>query len=182
MLPKLYQFIVGYAIINMQKSKGDSVMAYRYGHREQMELFPQTIEDYVDPDDPVRAYDAFVEALDLNKLGITLDEKQIGNPEYHPMAMLKLLTFGYSYGIRSSRKLERAVYHNLAFIWLMGGLKPDHKTIAEFRRNNKTSLREILKECARLCISLYLIEGNALFVDGTKIHGLKNALKRPFKK
>ena len=95
-------------------------MAYRYGHREQMELFPQTIEDYVDPDDPVRAYDAFVEALDLDELGITLDEKQIGNPEYHPRAMLKLLTFGYSYGIRSSRKLERAVYHNLAFIWLMG--------------------------------------------------------------
>ncbi|PJC49039.1 MAG: transposase [Candidatus Omnitrophica bacterium CG_4_9_14_0_2_um_filter_42_8] len=144
-------------------------MAYRYGHREQMELFPQTIEDYVDPDDPVRAYDAFVEALDLDELGITLDEKQIGNPEYHPKAMLKLLTFGYSYGIRSSRKLERAVYHNLAFIWLMGGLKPDHKTIAEFRRNNKTSLKEILKECARLCISLDLIEGNALFVDGTKI-------------
>ena len=144
-------------------------MAYRYGHREQMELFPQTIEDYVDPDDPVRAYDAFVEALDLDELGITLDEKQIGNPEYHPKSMLKLLTFGYSYGIRSSRKLERAVYHNLAFIWLMGGLKPDHKTIAEFRRNNKTSLKEILKECARLCISLDIIEGNALFVDGTKI-------------
>jgi len=134
-----------------------------------MELFPQTIEDYVDPNDPVRAYDAFVEALDFDKLGITLDEKQIGNPEYHPRAMLKLLTFGYSYGIRSSRKLERAVYHNLAFIWLMGGLKPDHKTIAEFRRNNKTPLKEILKECARLCISLDLIEGNALFVDGTKI-------------
>ena len=144
-------------------------MAYRYGHREQMELFPQTIEDYVEPDDPVRAYDAFVEALDLDELGITLDEKQIGNPEYHPRAMLKLLTFGYSYGIRSSRKLERAVYHNLAFIWLMGGLKPDHKTIAEFRRNNKTSLKEILKECARLCISLDIIEGSALFVDGTKI-------------
>jgi len=153
----------------MQIPKGDSIMAYRYGYREQMELFPQTIEDYVYPDDPVRAYDAFVEALDLDELGITLDEKQIGNPEYHPKSMLKLLTFGYSYGIRSSRKLERAVYHNLAFIWLMGGLKPDHKTIAEFRRNNKTSLKEILKECARLCISLGLIEGNALFVDGTKI-------------
>jgi len=153
----------------MQIPKGDSIMAYRYGHREQMELFPQTIEDYVDPDDPVRAYDAFVEALGLDKLGITLDEKQIGNPEYHPMAMLKLLTFGYSYGIRSSRKLERATYHNLAFIWLMGGLRPDHKTIANFRKNNKEPLKNILKQCARLCISLSLIEGNTLFTDGTKI-------------
>lgn len=144
-------------------------MAYRYGHREQMELFPQSIEDYVNPDDPVRAYDAFVEALDFNGLGITLDEKQIGNPEYYPKAMLKLLTFGYSYGIRSSRKLERATYHNLAFIWLMSGLKPDHKTIAEFRRNNKSALKETLSQCVRLCIKLDLIEGNTLFVDGTKI-------------
>lgn len=144
-------------------------MAYRYGHREQMELFPKTIEDYVYPDDPVRAYDAFVEALDLDELGITLDEKQIGNPEYHPKSMLKLLTFGYSYGIRSSRKLERAVYHNLAFIWLMGGLKPDHKTVAEFRRRNKTALKNVLKQCARLCITLDLIAGNTLFIDGTKI-------------
>ncbi|MEA3223774.1 MAG: IS1182 family transposase [Thermodesulfobacteriota bacterium] len=144
-------------------------MAYRYGHREQMELFPQAIEDYVDTNDPVRAYDAFVEALDFDELGITLDEKQIGNPEYYPKAMLKLLTFGYSYGIRSSRKLERAAYHNLAFIWLMGGLKPDHKTIAEFRRNNKSALKETLTQCARLCMTLGLIEGNTLFVDGTKI-------------
>lgn len=144
-------------------------MAYRYGHREQMELFPQAIEDYVDTNDPVRAYDAFVEALDFDELGIILDEKQIGNPEYYPKAMLKLLTFGYSYGIRSSRKLERAAYHNLAFIWLMGGLKPDHKTIAEFRRNNKSVLKETLAQCARLCIKLDIIEGNTLFVDGTKI-------------
>jgi transposase len=153
----------------MQRPKGDSIMAYRYGRREQMELFPQSIEDYVDPGDPVRAYDAFVEALDFNELGIALDEKQIGNPEYYPKAMLKLLTFGYSYGIRSSRKLERATYHNLAFIWLMGGLKPDHKTIANFRKNNKEPLKNILKQCARLCINLSLIEGNTLFTDGTKI-------------
>lgn len=144
-------------------------MAYRYGHRGQMELFPQAIEDYVDTNDPVRAYDAFVEALDFDEVGIILDEKQIGNPEYYPKAMLKLLTFGYSYGIRSSRKLERAAYHNLAFIWLMGGLKPDHKTIAEFRRRNKAALKNVLKACARLCIKLDLIAGNTLFIDGTKI-------------
>jgi len=144
-------------------------MAYRYGEREQMELFPTSIEDYVSPDDPVRVYDAFVEALDFNELGIVIDENQVGNPEYDPRTMVKLLTFGYSYGTRSSRKLERAVYHNIAFIWLMGGLKPDHKTIAEFRRKNKPVLKNILRQCARLCIELGLIAGNTLFTDGTKI-------------
>jgi len=134
-----------------------------------MELFPSSIENYVSPDDPVRAYDVFVEALDFKELGIVIDEKQVGNPEYNPKAMVKLFTFGCSYGTRSSRKLERATYHNIAFIWLMGGLKPDHKTIAEFRRRNKTALKNILKQCARLCIKLGLIEGNILFTDGTKI-------------
>jgi hypothetical protein len=83
--------------------------------------------------------------------------------------MLKLLVYGYSYGIRSSRKLERACHHNLSFIWLTSGLKPDHKTIAEFRRKNKEALAKILKQCARICIQLNLIEGNTLFLDGSKI-------------
>jgi transposase len=134
-----------------------------------MNLFPQSIEDYVPKDDPVRAYDAFVESLELAELGITIDENQVGNPEYVPGAMIKLLVYGYSYGMRSSRKLERATYHNIAFIWLMGGLKPDHKTIARFRTDNKRALKNILKQCARLCIKLGLIEGNTLFVDGSKI-------------
>ena len=80
-----------------------------------------------------------------------------------------MLLYGYSYGVRSSRKLEREVHYNLSFIWLAGGLKPDHKTIAEFRRKNKSALRKVLKQCVRLCIKLDLIEGNTLFVDGTKI-------------
>jgi hypothetical protein len=83
--------------------------------------------------------------------------------------MLKLLVYGYSYGVRSSRKLERETHYNLSFIWLTGGLKPDHKTIAEFRRKNKASLRKVLKQCARLCIDLGMIEGNTLFVDGSKV-------------
>ena len=74
-----------------------------------------------------------------------------------------------SYGTRSSRKLERETYHNISFIWLMGGLKPDHKTIAEFRRKNKKTLQKVLKQCTRMCIKLNLVAGNVLFVDGTKI-------------
>jgi len=144
-------------------------MAYRTGDRLQLGLLPASIEDYVSPEDPVRAYDAFVEALDLPQLGIEVDPNQVGNAAYDPRAMLKLLVYGYSYGVRSSRKLERECHHNLAFVWLMAGLRPDHKTIAEFRRNHKAALKQVLRHCARLCIKLDLIAGNVLFVDGTKI-------------
>ncbi len=144
-------------------------MAYRYGNRYQMALLPQSIEDYVPKDDPVRAYDAFVEALDFKDLGIEINPQKVGNSEYDPKVMLKLLVYGYSYGTKSYRKLERAIYHNLSFIWLVGGLKPDHKTIAEFRRKNKKALQKVLKQCARMCIKLDLIAGNVLFVDSTKI-------------
>lgn len=144
-------------------------MAYRYGNRAQQTLFPLSIEEYVDGNDPVRVYDAFIESLDFEEIGIDLDPCKVGNSEYDPVAMMKLLTFGYSYGIRSSRKLERATYHNVAFIWLTGGLKPDHKTIAEFRRKNTKALKKVLKACALMCMRLDLISGNILFVDGTKI-------------
>ena len=144
-------------------------MAYRYGDRQQTQLFPQSIEEYIAKDDPVRAYDAFVEALDLAELGINLDANKVGNSEYDPQAMLKLLVYGYSYGHRGSRKLERAARHNLSFIWLMGGLKPDYHTIARFRREHDGVLKNVLKQCARMCIKLDLIAGNTLFVDGSKI-------------
>lgn len=144
-------------------------MAYRSGDRRQMSLLPQSIEEYVAEDNPVRAYDAFVEALNFHELGITINPYKVGNAEYDPRSMLKLLVYGYSYGVKSSRKLERECYHNIAFIWLMGGLKPDHKTIAEFRRRNKKALKKVLRHCAQVCIKLELIAGNVLFVDGTKI-------------
>ena len=156
-----------YAIIGVNKRR--HCMAYRFGSRFQMKLLPQSIEEYVTKDDPVRAYDAFVEALDYNELGIEINPNKVGNSEYDPKAMLKLFVYGYSYGVRSSRKLERETYHNLSFMWLMGGLKPDHKTIAEFRRRHKKAIQKVLKQCARMCMKLNLISGNVLFVDGTKI-------------
>ena len=145
-------------------------MAYRYGQdRQQMMLFPQSIDQYVPDDHPVRAYDAFVDTLDFKQLGITINTRQVGNSQYDPRTMLKLLLYGYSYGIRSSRKLEREAHNNLSFIWLMKNLKPDHKTIAEFRRKNRSVLKRSLKLCAQLCIKLDLINGNTLFVDSTKV-------------
>jgi transposase len=144
-------------------------MPYIVGHRRQSLLLPECIDDYIGEADPVRVYDAFVEQLELAALGIEVDPDRVGHPEFDPQAMLKLLVYGYSYGVRSSRKLERATHHNLSFIWLMGGLKPDHKTIARFRRNHCDALKNVLRQCARLCAKLGLIEGNTLFVDGTKV-------------
>ena len=120
---------------------------------------------------PVRADDSMIDAMDLDDLGLRREWTKVGNSSYDPVSMLKLLVYGYSYGWRSSRKLERAIYHNLSFIWLMGGLKPDHKTISNFRKNNKKQLKKALKQCTHLCIELDLIEGNCLFIDGTKIRG-----------
>ena len=144
-------------------------MAYRYGDRKQRILFPQSIDEYISQNAPVRAYDVFVDALDFDQLGIKVEPHKVGCPQYDPKIMLKLLVYGYSYGVRSSRKLERETHYNLSFIWLTSGLKPDHKTIAEFRRNNKAALAKVLKQCARLCIDFGLIEGNTLFADGSKI-------------
>lgn len=144
-------------------------MAYRYGDRYQLTMFPKSIDSYISADDSVRAYDAFIEALDLEQLDIKLEENKVGNTEYNPKAMLKLLVYSYSYGWRSSRKIERALHHNISFIWLMGGLKPDYKTIARFRQKNKKMLKKLLKQSVRLCLKLDMIEGNTLFVDGTKI-------------
>lgn len=134
-----------------------------------MTLFPESLDQYVGPDHPVRAYDAFVDALDFTQLGIELDSGKVGNPQYDPRLMLKLLLYSYSYGVKGSRKIEREVHNNLSFIWLIRNLKPDHKTIAEFRRKNKKALKTALKLCAQLCLKLGLIEGNTLFVDSTKV-------------
>jgi transposase len=144
-------------------------MALRQGNREQIQMLPPCIEEYVPQDAPVRVYDAFVDTLDLGKLGIECNPDKEGNPSYDPRSMLKLLIYGYSYGVRSSRKLEREVNYNLSFIWLMGGLKPDFKTIAEFRRKNKEAIKIAFNQCVQLCLKINLIDGNILFVDGSKM-------------
>jgi len=146
-------------------------MAYRQPEKRQMMLLPSSIDEYISDDDPVRAYDEIVEKIGLKALGIKWEPDKVGCPQYDPMIMLKILVYGYSYGIRSSRKLERAVNHNMSFIWIAGGLKPDYKTISRFRKDNLDGLKELLRRCAEICIKLGLIEGNTLFIDGTRIRG-----------
>jgi transposase len=152
-------------------------MAYKIGDRMQQTFLPPIIDDYVSQEDPVRVYDAFVEALDFRTLGLPLETCKGGADEYYPKEMLKLLIYGYAYGIRSSRKLERACHHNLSFIWLMGDLKPDYRTIARFRKEHQEAIRKALKQCVRFCLELDLIEGNTLFVDGSSFRanaGIRN--------
>ncbi len=145
-------------------------MALRYPNRGQMDLFPPRIEEYVPQDAPVRFYDAFIDQIDLDEIGIDVDPHKVGSPAYDPKTMLKLLVYAYSYGVRSSRKIEREIHNNLSFIWLMGGLKPDHWTICDFRRRNKKALKNVLRQTVKLAAKLELIGGNVLFVDGTKIN------------
>src|SRR3989339_408448 len=143
-------------------------MAYIMGNRNQKALFPPAIQDYVGTEDPVRAYDAFVENLDLQEMGFVINPYKAGAHEYHPRTLLKLIVYGYSYGERSSRRLERACYHNLSFMWLVSGIKPDYRTISRFRRENKEAIKQVLKQNVKFCIEIGLIEGNTLFVDGSK--------------
>lgn len=142
-------------------------MAYKTGNRMQPTFLPPVVEDYVGLEDPVRVYDAFVEALDFKVLGIPI-EPTSGADEYYPKDLMRLIIYGYSYGIRSSRKLERACHHNLSFQWLIGAQKPDYRTIARFRSKYKEQIKQVLKQCVRICMDLNLIEGNTLFTDGSK--------------
>lgn len=156
-------------------------MAYRCGERYQQMLFPSRIDDYISQEDPVRVYDAFVDALDMKSLAIVSAPHQPGCPPYCPSTMLKILVYAYSYGFRSSRKIQRALHHNLSFIWLAGGLKPNYRTIARFRKDNVKALKQVIKQCARLCLKLNVIAGNTLFVDGTKMRanaGIANTRNR----
>lgn len=142
-------------------------MAYKIGDRMQQTLLPNSIEDYVKQNDPVRVYDAFIDALDLEQLGIPSEPCSSGADTYYPKHMIKLLVYGYSYGLRSSRKLSRACTHNLSFIWLLGGLTPAYRTIARFRDQYKKQLKNILKQSVQLCLKLDLVDGNSLFIDSS---------------
>ncbi len=145
-------------------------MRFKKNDRSQPILFPKSIEEYVPRDAPVRVYDAFVEALDFEELGIRMEPLENGGAkEYYPKDILKLLIYGPSYGIRSSRKLERGCHDNISIIWLMGGMKPDYRTIARFRVKYKEAIKKVLKQCVRMCMKMELIEGNTLFIDGSKV-------------
>jgi transposase len=157
------------------------MMAFKYGNnRDPATFLPPAIDDYAGPNDPVRVYDAFIEALDFREPGISL-MPQAGAERYEPRKMLKRIVYGASCGDRSSRKLERACRHNLSYMWLMNGLQPDCRAILRFRSDYKEAIKKVLKPCVRMCVKMDLIEGHTLFLDGSKFRAnasMARTLKR----
>ena len=126
--------------------------------RSQSTLFPALLDDYVAEDNLVRAVDAFVEGVDLGKLGFSrVEPLEQGRPGYHPATLLKIYIYGYLNRIPSSRRLERECQRNIEMIWLTGHLAPDFKTIADFRKDNGKAIREVCRTFVALCRELDLL-------------------------
>ena len=132
-------------------------------------LLPPCVDDYVSRNNPVRAIDAYVDTLDLQALGFTNSQPVLsaGQPAYDPAALLKLYLYGYLQGIRSSRKLEREANRNLEVMWLIEGLQPTYKTIADFRKTNVAALKAANRDFLLLCKELALFGGEQVAVDGS---------------
>src|SRR3981081_3638152 len=118
------------------------------GHdRSQALLLPESVDDYVGPENPVRFIDAFVDGLDLTAAGFgRLAPRLGGGPGYAPKDLLKLSVSGYLNRVRSSRRLEAETHRNIEVIWLLRTLKPDFKTIADFRSDNRTAFRPVFRQ------------------------------------
>jgi transposase len=151
-------------------------MAYVNGEpREQANLFPERIEDYVSEDNPVRFVDKFVDSLDLVKLGFKQSlPKEMGRPAYHPGDLLRLYIYGYINGIRTSRKLEKETVRNLEVMWLLRKLRPDFRTIANFRKENREALRGVFREFSVLCHRLDLFGKELVGIDGSKFQAVNS--------
>ena len=143
--------------------------------RSQSFLLPENIDDYVDEDNPVRAVEAFVDALNLAQLGFgRAVPADTGRPCYRPSTMLKIYLYGYLNRIQSSRRLEREAGRNLELIWLTGRLAPDFKTIAEFRRKNGPAIRAVCRQFVALCRHLDLFTQAVVAIDGSKFKAVNN--------
>src|SRR4030067_2451867 len=144
-------------------------------NRDQTALFPDTLEGYVGRDNPVRFIDAFVDSLNLEKLGFKhAVPSGLGRPSYDPSDLLKLYVYGYLNQVRSSRKLERECYRNVEVMFLMRKLTPDFKTIAEFRRENVDCVKGVFKEFVKLCMGLGLYGAKLVAIDGVKFKAVNS--------
>ena len=155
-------------------------MSYIIGtDRSQVQLLPDTVDQYVGPDHPVRALEVFVESLDAAQLGFAKAQPaDTGRPPYHPLDLLRLLLWGYFNRVRSSRRLETECGRNLELFWLLRGLRPDFKTIADFRRDNADALPKVFREFVLLCRELKLFGQELVAIDGTKLKASNHPTRR----
>ncbi len=137
--------------------------------RSQSTLFPEQLEDWIGADNPVRVIDVFVDELDLGELGFERTEPlATGRPSYHPCALLKLYIYGDLNRVQSSRRLEREAGRNVEVMWRTGRLVPDHKTIANFRKDNGPAIRNVCARFVALCRELELFAEASVAIDGSK--------------
>src|SRR6201747_248264 len=143
--------------------------------RQQVTLLPECLDDYLGEDNPVRVVDVFVEELDLQALGFAGVEPAVtGRPSYHPSVLVKLYIYGYLNRGQSSRRLEREAGRNVEVMWLLGRLAPDHKTIADFRKNNGVGLRKVCARFVELCREMGLLATASVAIDGSKFKAVNN--------
>src|SRR5882724_2121707 len=143
--------------------------------RNQVILFPESVEDYITEENPVRFIDAFVLSLDLAALGfLRAQPAETGRPAYDPGDLLRLYVYGYLNRVRSSRMLEREAKVNVEVMWLLGKLSPDFKTIADFRRDNLQAIKQVCREFTLLCRKLKLFGGELVAIDGSKFKAVNN--------
>jgi transposase len=143
--------------------------------RSQATLLPECLDDYIGEDNPVRVVDVFVDELDLRDLGFErVDPRSTGRPSYHPSVLLKLYIYGYLNRVQSSRRLEREAGRNVEVMWLLGRLVPDHKTIADFRKDHGKAIRKVCSQFVELCRRIGLLTSASVAIDGSKFKAVNN--------
>ena len=143
--------------------------------RQQSTLFPDCLEDWICEDNPVRVIDVFVDGIDLADLKFEgVDPEVTGRPSYHPSVLLKLYIYGYLNRVQSSRRLEREAGRNIEVMWLTGRLVPDHKTIADFRKDNGPGIRKVCARFVALCREIGLLTTASVAIDGSKFKAVNN--------
>jgi transposase len=151
-------------------------MSYLRGpDRSEVQLLPPCLEDYVPANAPARFIDAYVEGLDFAALGFThARPRDTGRPPCHPADLLKLYLYGYLHRVRSSRRLEAEAARNLEVVWLLRQVRPDFKTIADFRKDNRAAFQPLFKDFNLLCRSLDRFGAELVAIDGAKFKASKN--------
>lgn len=143
-------------------------------NRFQATLFPERIDDFVTEDSAARVIDVFIDKLDISGMGFKSEPAETGRPGYHPRTMLKLFVYGYVNQVCSSRKLEREACRNVELMWLIQRLVPDHKTIADFRKDNGEAIRLVCREFVILCRKLDLLSDKLVAIDGSKFKAVNS--------
>ncbi len=138
-------------------------------NRNQLVLFPTSLDEAIEEDNEVRLIDLFVDSLDMEQMGFNVNHIENGRPAYHPKDLLKLFIYGYLNRIRSSRQLEKATKINIEVMWLLKGLNPDHNTIANFRKDNSKAIKKVFRATVQIAKHFELIGGKLIAGDSTKL-------------